>query len=104
VIWLLIGLLYLPQGEQSGCAPIYRIETVPYATEYELQVFGIRGKHIFTNRDWVCERSFCYGKKSYTLKPGKGYWWRVRAKVRGVWGEYSEMVFFSIKEDACKEG
>lgn len=85
-----------PSGTVQTMNPIYQWNAVSGATNYEVQVLQnstVLIDNSFTSS--VCSGSTCSTKLSKSIGSGD-YFWRVKAKVGGVWGTYTRPFTFTV--------
>ena len=86
----------LPSSVTNTHYPQYVWQTIPGASTYELEVYA--GTHLmFSSKQGtsVCGMDYC----TYTplrFLPDHGYTWRVRARVAGVWQNWSSFLWFNV--------
>ena len=76
--------------------PHYIWTVIPGASAYQYEVYaGSYKMHTSTQGTSICDANYCTHTPLRIL-PDRGYTWRVRAKVSGVWQKWSAYKWFNV--------
>lgn len=92
-----------PVGDIYMNRPAHKWKKVYNATHYNFQVYDGAtrlGSYTVDGGTTNCGENYCTNRPALTLANNKNYEWRVKAKVGGVWKNFSNMLGFRILKSA----